>query len=53
MADLPVIDLTGDANDDWIKKAYPGGIEKYRKDEALAHDLAMEMHRARVEKEKK
>lgn len=45
-----IVDLTGDENDDWLKKAYPGGIEKYRADEKKLHDEILKKHQ---EKQKK
>jgi len=38
-----ILNLANEINDDWLKKAYPGGIEAYRKSEKKASDEAMEI----------
>ena len=48
MSELPLLDLSTEADDDWLKKAYPGGIEKYRADEAALHELIQREHDAKV-----
>lgn len=43
-----ILDLTGDANDDWLKKANPD----YRTSEAAAHAAALELHQQAMTAEK-
>lgn len=41
--EIPVLDLTGDENDDWMKKANP----EYRKSELAIHEELSRRHRER------